>query len=207
MNEKIIKNLEELRDSLILKSVIKESLWEIKLTKKSLPQYIIAGVIATLLSYYVVFKGRPVVSMRGAVEIINNSILAFIAIIFGTYAIFQALMTDSVVLALLNSESNILNISNKSFLHLVILYIWEIIMNMLLLILLNIMHDDFCLFQNLALCNSIALIACFFYFVYSFLIIYEIKNFAINLYRMFSVYNIYHSIEVLEKHDLQDKME
>ena len=101
--------------------------------------------------------------------------------------------------ALLKSDVNLLNISNKSFLHLVLLYIFDIAVNILLLILLKIIPVDFCLFSSVELSSIIAFLLCVIYFGYNALIFYEMKNFAVNLYRMFSVYNIYHSMEILER--------
>ena len=37
------------------------------------------------------------------------------------------------------------------------------------------------------------------YFGFCFLLFYEIKNFAVNLYQMFNVYNIYKGIELVKK--------
>lgn len=199
MDEQVIKNIEELAKSNKLKGLVKDTLSEIELTRKSIGQYLVSGVIAIVLSGTILFNANIIAMMSFAAELLNNTVVAFIAIIFGTYAVFQALMTDSVTWALLKSEVNLLNISNKSFLHLVLLYIFDIAVNIVLLIFLKMMPAGFCLFSSIMVNNFVAFFLCFLYFGYNSLILYEIKNFAINLYRMFSVYNIYHSIEILEK--------
>lgn len=199
MDEQVIKNIKELAESNKLKGLVKDTLSEIKLTRKSIGQYIVSGVIATVLSGTILLNANIIETMSFATEIINNTVVAFIAIVFGTYAVFQALMTDSVTWALLKSEVNLLNVSNKSFLHLVLLYIFDIAINILLLIFLKMMPVEFCLFSSIKVNNFVAFFLCFLYFGYNALILYEIKNFAINLYRMFSVYNIYHSLGILEK--------
>ncbi len=199
MDEKIIMNIQELAESNNLQGLVKDTISEIKLTRKSIKQYVLSCIIAIVLSLLIVYKTNIIDMMSFAVDLANNTAVAFIAIIFGTYAVFQALMTDSVTWALLKSDVNLLNISNKSFLHLVLLYIFDIAVNILLLILLKIIPVDFCLFSSVELSSIIAFLLCVIYFGYNALIFYEMKNFAVNLYRMFSVYNIYHSMEILER--------
>lgn len=204
MNEKVIKNIEELAKSNNLKGLVKDTLSEIRFTRKSIRQYIYSFIIAMAITGAIMYDANVISMMSFAIDLINDVVVAFIAIIFGTYAVFQALMTDSVTWALLKSDVNLLNISNKSFLHLVLLYVFDIAVNLLLLIVLKMLPDGFCLFSNDRANNLIAFFLCFLYFGYNSLIIYEMKNFAINLYRMFSVYNIYHSMDIIEKKEKQE---
>ena len=207
MDDQIIKNLKELAQSNIVDSLVKDSLSEIKFTRKNIVQYLISLFGAMVLSYGIIFMVNPVEGMQSAVEIINNVSLAFIAIIFGTYALFQALMTDSVVWALLKDKENLLCVSNKSFLHWILLYFTEIITNTVILIILSFLPREFVLFGEKGLSNVLAYALCLVYFFYSLLILYEMKNFALNIYRMFSVYNIYHSLQILEERKNHDDMQ
>lgn len=195
--DRVIKNVQEIAENRDIKQLVKASILEIRLNRKSFIQYLFSVAIATLLSFIIVYKSNTVQMMGAAVEIINSGALAFVAIIFGTYSIFQALMTDAVVWALLNSENNLLNVSNKSFLHLILLYLFEIVTNFILLITLKCLPDEYCLFESLTVTNAVAFIVIIFYFGFCFLLFYEMKNFAVNLYQMFNVYNIYRAIELI----------
>ena len=179
--DRVIKNIQEIAENRDIKQLVKASISEIKLNRKSLLQYLFSIVIGTLLSFIIVYKSDTVLIMGAAVEILNSGALAFVAIIFGTYSIFQALMTDAVVWALLNSKNNLLNVSNKSFLHLILLYLFEIILNFILMIILKCLPNEYCLFENLTVTNVVAFIAITFYFGFCFLLFYEMKNFAVNL--------------------------
>lgn len=201
MNEKVIENIESIAQNRHLKNLSRDMLSEIRFSKKSLFQYFISITSAIILSYVLTYKGNTVELMAYAVEVINGGDLAFLAIIFGTYAIFQALMTDSVIWVLLKSDNNLLNISNKSFLHLILLYLVNIMINIVLLILLKAIPDEYCFFDSLAVCNIAAFVLELIYFTYSFLIFYEMKNFTVNLYQMFNVYNIYRALDLVEKND------
>lgn len=199
MYERVEKNIKGIRKNQKLSNLLKSAASEIKLNKKSRIQYLFSLCIALFLSYITVYKSNTVSTMLNAVEVINNSSLAIIAIIFGTYAIFQALMTDAVIWAMLDSENNLLNIGNKSFLHLILLYWIEIMVNVVLLIFLKALPEEFCLIDNLIVTNFIAFFLSIVYFTYCFLLFYELKNFAVNLFQMFNVYNICRGLEVLGK--------
>lgn len=204
MYDKVIKNIEEIGKNRKLENIFKSSLSEIKFNKKSFTQYLISILIGIGLSYIIVYKSNTVEVMKEVIELINDVSLAFVAIIFGTYAIFQALMTDSVIWTLLNSENNLLNISNKSFLHLIILYLFEIILNIVLLVILKCIPFDFCIFRSIMASSILAIILTSVYLSYCFLLFYEIKNFAVNLYQMFNVYNIYRALDIIKDHKFED---
>ena len=199
MYEKAIENLKETGSNRKLDRLLIQSMSEIKLNKKSMVQYVVSITLAAIAAYVIVYKSDTVELFTNAVDVINNTSLALIAIVFGTYSIFQALMTDTVIWALLLSEKNLLNVSNKSFLHLIILFLIEIMMNIVLLIIMPAIPNEFCILDNLVRANSVAFILMLIYFGFCFLLFYEIKNFAVNLYQMFNVYNIYKGIELVKK--------
>ena len=92
MDEKIIMNIQELAESNNLQGLVKDTISEIKLTRKSIKQYVLSCIIAIVLSLLIVYKTNIIDMMSFAVDLANNTAVAFIAIIFGTYAVFQALM-------------------------------------------------------------------------------------------------------------------
>ena len=198
MYERVKNNIINIRKNQKPSNLFKSAISEIRLNKKSRAQYIVSMSIALFLSYISVYKSNTVLTMLSAVEVINGASLGLIAIIFGTYAIFQALMTDSVVWAMLESENNLLDIGNKSFLNTILLYWFEIMVNVVLLIILNVVPEEFCIFESLEATNFIAFILSSIYFGYCFLLIYEIKNFTVNLYQMFNLYNVCRGLEILE---------
>lgn len=199
MYEKAIENLKEIGLNRKLDRLLIQSMSEIKLNKKSTVQYMVSITLAAIVAYVIVYKSDTVELFTNAVDVINDTSLALIAIVFGTYSIFQALMTDTVMWTLLLSKNNLLNVSNKSFLHLIILFLIEIIMNIVLLIIMPAVPNEFCILDNLVIANLLAFILMLMYFGFCFLLFYEIKNFAVNLYQMFNVYNIYKGIELVEK--------
>lgn len=205
MHDQITRNIEGIAKNRKLNNLVRDSLSEIELNKKSRLQYTISTIIALILSFTITYKSNTIPAMISATEKINTGALAFIAIIFGTYAIFQALMSDSVIWVLIGSEGNLLDVSNKSFLHLILLYLAEIIFNFVLLILLPNIPYDFCLLKNIILTNLLAFVLITLYFLFSFVLFYELRNFAVNLYQMFNVYNICKALDLLNQNSKEDE--
>ena len=198
MYEQVVENVKEMASHKNRGHLLKDSLWEIKFSRKSLLQYCFSITTAMILSYIITYKSNTVELMLESVEIINGVALAFIAIIFGTYSIFQALMTDDVIWALVNEKSNLLSIGNKSFLHWILLYLINIIINVILLIVLKCIPNDFCFFENVNITNATAFGLECIYFGFCFLLFFEMKNFTVNMYQMFNVYNSYRTLEILK---------
>ncbi|RHU99406.1 hypothetical protein DXB96_15215 [Clostridium sp. OM07-10AC] len=72
--------------------------------------------------------------------------VAFIAVVFGAYALFQAMISDDFLIVLSKVRGQIKK-SNKSFLNLAILYLYAIIISFCLLIGNNWLGKDFCCFR------------------------------------------------------------
>lgn len=199
LNEKVINNMDELLKKESTSRLFKDSFSEIKFQKSSRGQYFITIVISLVLGVIIGFNKNTIPSMKEAITLILGADLAFIAMVFGAYSIFQALLTDSVIIALIKTDNNLLKISNKSFLNLVILYLVAIVTNLFLALIGTVMPDNYVLLSSLAFNNILASFFCAIYFSFNFLIILEIKNFGLNLYRMFNSYNSQRVIDILEE--------
>lgn len=197
MTEDVIKNIQELNDKRSKKEILSECLLEIKWSKSSAWQFIISLIGAFAVSICATFFFNTV----EATEIITSTFLdvqlAFFAVIFGAYAIFQALMRDEIIKELIRTENNILKDSNRTFLNLSILYIGDIFITILISLIANMCPKDFFIY-NIDLSNGVYVILAFIYCAFNFLLILENVNFVINLYRMFNVYNIYRALDVCD---------
>lgn len=196
MKSQAEKNIDELIENRDPKELVRFSFSEIKLTRKSMPQYAFCILVSVPLSIGIGWHIQTVEIFQNVIELFNGIELAFIAMILGSYAIFQALMTDNVIKLLVESKNNLLNESNKSFLRWVILYLTSILINVVMAVVLMMIPKNFILFENVIICNVVASCLLFIYFLYNMLVVTELKNFAVNLYKMFNVYNIVRALEV-----------
>lgn len=164
----------------------------------------ISGIIAIVLGCGLGFNKETVSLLKECVEFLNGISLAFIAMILGSYSIFQALMTDNIVTLLIESDNNILKVSNNSFYNLIVLYVADIVVNVVLYGILMIVPTGFLLFKNIVACNIMASFFGCIYLFFNILLITEMKNFGKNLYQMFNIYNIVRAYEVESKDNDED---
>ena len=85
MYEKAIENLKEIGSNRKLDRLLIQSMSEIKLNKKSMVQYVVSITLAAIAAYVIVYKSDTVELFTNAVDVINNTSLALIAIVFGTF--------------------------------------------------------------------------------------------------------------------------
>lgn len=199
IDNKIVKNVNELLEENSTKGAFREAIKELKYQKSSRGQFCISFVLSFLLGVMIAINKDTNTIIVSVAEIFNGIDIAFIAMIIGAYSIFQALLSDEFVLALIKTENNLLKVSNKTFLNLILLYLSAIILNSIILILGLLVDEDWVLFRNMYLNVILAAIACIIYLMYNFLLIFEIKNFGKNLYKMFNASNSSRIVDLLDK--------
>ena len=199
LEKNIEKNVDELLERKKSSILMKEVFAELKYTRASSRQYFISIVISLILGGIACSVPNTVEIMGNAIEILNSIDVAFLAMVVGAYAIFQALLTDDFIMALIMTDNNLLKISNKSFLNLIMLFLGAIVLNTFLLIIYPVIPVDWVLFDNILANNICAGILCIIYFFGNFMIILEIKNFGINLFKMFNSSNAQRVINQIMK--------
>lgn len=199
MNDIQEKNIDELLEDVDSRILEKEAFEEVKITHKNWVLYMIILIFSILLAYIFAFDSETKTKFTQVVEKFLEIEIAFIAIIFGAYALFQAMVSDEFLKLMSNTENNMLKNSNKSFLNLILLYLYAIISNIFLWLILINVAEDFLLFPNIIWDNILCFFGIGIYFVYSAIILCELKNFGINLYKMFNTYNAYKIIIVNKK--------
>lgn len=190
-----LKNLQELIDKRKNIEIFKDSINEIKFGKKNKWQYLLSIFLSVLLAILISNTKYTGVTYVEITDKLLDLSVAFIAMILGAYSIFQALMSQELVRLLIKSDGNLLKKSNQSFLYLVILFVGDIILNFTIICVLKVLPEDFLLFENLIFSNIIAMILIFLHLLFNLLLILEVVTFALNLYRMFCVYNTLQAAE------------
>lgn len=197
MENQVNANIQNLTDKRKLSSILLQSVQELKMTKKSLWQYIISIVLGFLLAVAVGFSEKTVFIVTDIAEILFNTSIAIIGIVIGAYAVFQALLQDNLILLLIKSENNLLKESNKTFLNIVILNVYNVIASLSIRILMSVIKEDFQLFDVYIYNCIVASFLIWLYLIYNILLLLEIILFSVNLYRMFCVHNTVKAIETV----------
>lgn len=204
--DKVEKNLYELIDERNTKQIIRESIQEIKLCKLSVWQYLSSIIISIVVSLMISFSTKTVSLFLDYVDSINEVILVLLGVVFGAYSIFQALLGKSVLKYLIEDEKNILKQSNRTFINLIILYVYGIVGNILIKSCLKVIPSGFLLIKdNNFVSNLIALILIGIYSTVMLLLIFETITFAVNLYKMFCMYNTITALEIIDEEDEEEK--
>lgn len=160
------------------------SLAQIRPEKGSWWQWYASAFTGLLLSMILTISPNTVINVKDSVDLLNNIFLAFIAMEMGAYALFQALLSDKLIWELYNREK-MLDDSNISFLGVILLFWAGVMLNILLLIVLNVIPKDFVLTKKEIIDNTICCIALFLYYALSFRVLFEVRNFAINIFKVF----------------------
>lgn len=168
--------------------------------KKSCKQWLISFGISLLLSIFIAFSRDTVNIMNQTISLTNNISVAFIAMIIGSFSLYQALLSGSVLYELYKKD-DLLKELNESWLGIIMLYLYHIIINIVLLIILQLIPTNYLLFKSHLMSCILACFLIFLYMSYTFRILIEIKNLVVNLYNVFQIYN---RIKILDEIDKKD---
>lgn len=204
MEDKVLGNIEQLIDRRKVDAIIKESIKEISLCKKSIWQYMIAVTLGAIIAYIVSFSFGTVSTVIEITILLFETSIGIVGIVLGAYSIFQALMKKELIWILVKADENLLKQSNKTFLNITILYVINAFVSLTTWIILRAIGREFVIFKNLLLNNIFSAVFIFIYIVFNLLLLLEIIVFCINLYRMFCAYNTISAVEaakVMEEHE------
>ena len=163
-------------------------------------QWAVSIIFGILLAIPIGISIKTVSIAAESIEIINNIFLAFVAMEMGAYALFQALLSDQLIWELYK-EGDLLKDSNESFLGVILLFWREILINLFLVVALKVIPEDFLLLKSVDYSNRIAIGLLFIYYTISMRIMFEVRNFAINLYKVFVAYNKITILKMIKKNE------
>lgn len=198
MDDKILTNIANLIDKRNIDKIIIESITELQLNRKSIWQYVVSFIIGSIVAYMVAFNYGTVQVMTEVSGLLFNTSIVIIGVILAAYSIFQTLMQKELILTLIQSENNLLEISNKSFLNLIILHVMNAVTSLTLKIILSAIGKEFLVFDKMIINNILSAILILVYMFFNLLLLLELIVFATNLYRMFCVYNSINALSIIQ---------
>ena len=178
-----------------------------KKVKSSIVEFIVAIVIGVCLGIWISFNNNVAGTFKASVELINNIMIAFIAMEMGAYGLFQALLSSELVYTLYKHKKEMLKDYNRSFLGVILLF-WSCIMiNILLLIIIGSIQNDWYLTSSSMINSVICAVFLTFYYAFNFRVMFEVRNYAINLYGVFEAHNLVMLIKGVTEHENEEKEE
>lgn len=185
--ENVLKMFEKPSSSEAIKSALKEIIPKEKKEKRIC---IVLAFISAFLAIFIGCQENTVTIIREIVSDLNTIILTVFGVVFTGYTLFQALIDDKVLERMASMEKDdktYLQISNDYFLNVMLLDIVAIAINIVALIILKILSDDFCLFRNNFYNESIATILILLYLIFQIRVLVEVKSFIFNIYQLFNI--------------------
>ncbi len=169
-------------------------------TNKNYLSFCIIILLSMIPSVLIGFSSDTISLIKSSAEKINEAMIALFGIVFTGYAFFQALINKELLLRMLSSDEgdkdsrkkqvkkSRLQISNEYFVKVMMLQGFSIIISLFLGISLDAIPNNWSLFDNLIMNNSIAFLAIWLYLSFNFLIVWEIKSFVFNVFQLFNAH-------------------
>lgn len=183
---------------------------EIKYKGSSKWQWKLSLIISIILAILLSFTKETKNNMEYIIDMFKDISIAFLAMVLGAYAIFQALLDDDLVYTMSkyfdDGESKpVLETSNEDFIGIVFLYLFSIILNIILLVIFKIIPKDWNLLQSAQLNGCLCFVPITIYFTMHFRFYIEIRNFVINIYKIFIAHNKLVILRMKNKKDGEKK--
>ncbi|MCB2361593.1 hypothetical protein [Clostridium estertheticum] len=205
-----IENVKKLFSKRSSRDIFYEAFNEILPRKDSYGTFIVAIVCSIIPAIIISISSGTVNLFVKAIETLNGTILASFGIIFTGYAFFQALLSDDLLLRLLDStqknsakegesdvEKSKLQESNEYFANIMMLDVFAIFINAFMIITIGSLGSDFSLPIKTSLNNIFAFIGIYIYLSIMFCIILEMKSFIFNTFQLFNAHAGSKAVELL----------
>lgn len=165
--------------------------------KSSIWQLVISIVVAIIICVPISAIPNTVEIFSETVSVLQNIFIAFIAMEMGAYALFQALLKKELVYKLY-INGNILDTSNSAFLGVILLFWVGIMLNIILVILFKVIPPNWTLFSNNIINILVSFVLMTIYMSFYIRVLFEVRNFAINLFKVFQAHNKVSLLEYLD---------
>lgn len=178
-----------------------------KLNKQNIGEKSTIFLLCTIISIVLGISVNTVSLVTNSVSVLLNVFLTLFGIVFTGYAIFQTLLSDRLIINLFEDtivdsnkiEKSKIQETNENFVCLMMLFIFGIIVNLFLNIIMPVIPIDYCLFDNIVICNFIASVLIDVLLYFMSIIIWRMVSFIGNIFHLFNAYSVARLIEALNK--------
>lgn len=184
----------------------------LKFNKQNIWRKIGFIIIEFAMAISLALSSTTLIKVGTILEMLNGVLIAFFAVVFTGYALFQALIGDGLLLYLVNDtvkeegeERSQLENSNDYFVKVMLIQFVVIILNAFCMMIMNVITDmkTICLFDS-HIKDLISCIIIFVIFHFNFEAIWEIKSFIFNVFQLFNSHAMARIIEIMEKEEKKE---
>lgn len=168
-------------------------------------------VLCTIIALILGINSNIVALVENSISIFLDVSLTLFGIVFTGYAIFQTLLSNKLTLSLFedtsisrdNMTKSKLQETNENFVCLMMLFIFGIIQNIILNIIIPIIPSNFCLFNNMTVNYVVAIIIIDIFLYIMGVMIWRMVSFIGNIFHLFNAYAVSKLIEALNEEEEQ----
>ena len=164
-------------------------------SKKKIGRIFVVIFLAIIPSTIISLQQETIVLFSNISEMVLDLMLALFGVVFTGYAIFQAILNETMLLKMVentvktkNGEESLLQNTNTSFVNLMMLIIALIVCSFFLKITVGNLPTSFVLFETPKLNEFFSIFLITGYLAYTFTVLYEIKCFVFNIAQLFNAY-------------------
>lgn len=204
---KIGKNVYKLVQEKSSTKIVFEALKILGINKKSALRKIIFIILEVSVSIVIANSLETIGIIKNITEYIGQIQVGMIGIVFTGYALFQALISDKLLLYLLSEEEerkSKLEESNESFIYLIIVQIITVLLDLFIYIFMCAIPDDWHLTSVNCINVIMALIGIVIILYLNVEAIWELKSFIFNVYQLFNAHAMARVIDIIEKEEKEN---
>lgn len=204
IKEEVVNNILKSSNS---EKLFLKALSVFKINKENWVEKTAIFILCTIISIILAISSSTVSLVENSVSILLTVFLTLFGIVFMGYTIFQALLSNRLIIHLFENtlkienqtEKSKLQETNENFVYLMMLFILGIIINTILCIVIPVLPENFCLFDSMVLCTIIASVLIDILFYFMGVIIWRMVSFIGNIFHLFNAYSVAKLIEALKE--------
>ena len=189
--EKVMSNAEKLTEKSNSNKVFLQSLKILKPNKSNFLHKLIFGIIEVTVAFIMAKRTDTIGLTENVLQVVITVMLAFLAVVFTGYAFFQALINDKLLVSMIatgDNKNNKLSEANIYFAEVMIFQIGCILLDLLVIVFMIVLPEDWTLLSNNMLNEAFATIGISFLLYCNVESIWEMKSFIFNVFQLFNLH-------------------
>ncbi|SDA62634.1 hypothetical protein SAMN02910275_01709 [Butyrivibrio sp. INlla18] len=207
--DKAEKNAEKLAEKKSSIKVLFSSLKIFLFKKNNVVRKILFISLEGFFAVHIATQYETVICTREILGVIMTIVIALLAVVFTGYALFQALMNDKLLVALLSveKEENGLIGTNDSFVELMIFQMTCVVIDLFVIIFTHVIPSDWCMFVSNKLNIGISGFLVFLLLHSNIEGIWEVTSFIFNIFQIFNLHAYSRIKEIVENNKTTETKE
>lgn len=202
-----LKNVLRLGEESSSSKILVQAVKILKISKENVWRKLLFVIIEVLMAILLSISSTTLIRFTTILELLNGVLIAFFAVVFTGYTLFQALVGERLLLYLVNEtikvdgeEKSQLEDSNVYFVEVMLIQFVLILLNLFCIVVFS-MLADFNVFHIINFPQKEWIVGAIIFIIVhlNFEALWEIKSFIFNVFQLFNSHAMARIIEIVEK--------